>query len=241
MIEMTARVLDRRTFVRAALATGGAVLSGFLLSGCAPQEEPAQAPAQEPSAQEPQASQDAPKASSSSLVMYFTCPELTGSDTVAGASRVVVDGTLYGNIEYISTLIADRTGSDVFVIETVQEYPADHDELIDFAVAEMDAGTLPELQTPVVDFSSYDTVFLGYPIWNAQLPMPVRTVLDEADFADKTIVCFTVHGGSAFGGTLRQIRAAEPGANVVEGFSVSRNSVGAAAPNVDSWLSELGY
>lgn len=236
MIEMTARVLDRRTFVRAALATGGAVLSGFLLSGCAQQEEPAQAPAQES-----QASQDAPKASSSSLVMYFTCPEPTGSDTVAGASRVVVDGALYGNIEYISTLIADRMGSDVFVIETVQEYPADHDELIDFSVAEMDAGTLPELQTSVVDLSNYDTVFLGYPIWNAQLPMPVCTVLNEADFTDKAIVCFTVHGGSAFGGTLRQIRAAEPGANVVEGFSVSRNSVGAAAPDVDSWLSELGY
>lgn len=236
MVEITARVLDRRTFVRAALATGGAVLSGFLLSGCAQQDASVETPVQDAPA-----SQDAPKASSSSLVMYFTCPEPTGSDTVAGASRVVVDGTLYGNIEYISTLIADRTGSDVFAIETVQEYPADHDELIDFAVAEMDAGTLPELQTPIVDLSNYDTVFLGYPIWNAQLPMPVRTVLDEADLTDKTIVCFTVHGGSNFGGTLRQIRAAEPGANVVEGFSVSRNSVGSAASDVDSWLSELGY
>ncbi|WP_346698139.1 hypothetical protein [Catenibacillus scindens] len=42
-------------------------------------------------------------------------------DTVAGASRVVVDGEVFGNNQYIAQLIQQETGGDLFRIETVQE------------------------------------------------------------------------------------------------------------------------
>lgn len=40
------------------------------------------------------------------LVAYFTVPETDGVDAVAGASRVVTDGEVLGNTQYIAQLIA---------------------------------------------------------------------------------------------------------------------------------------
>lgn len=55
------------------------------------------------------------------IIAYFSVPETDGVDTVAGASRVVVDGEVFGNNQYIAQLIQQETGGDLFRIETVQE------------------------------------------------------------------------------------------------------------------------
>ena len=70
------------------------------------------------------------------LIAYFSVPETDGADTVAGASRVVVDGEVLGNNQYIAQLIQQETGGELFRIETVQEYPGSHDPLLEFAYNE---------------------------------------------------------------------------------------------------------
>lgn len=81
------------------------------------------------------------------LIAYFSVPETDGVDTVAGASRVAVDGSVMGNNEYLANLIAQETGSDLFAIETTQEYPGTHDELLDFAYNEMQEDARPDKVT----------------------------------------------------------------------------------------------
>lgn len=70
------------------------------------------------------------------LIAYFSVPETDGVDTVAGASRVVADGEMLGNNQYIAQLIQQQSGGDLFRIETEQEYPGSHDTLLDFAYDE---------------------------------------------------------------------------------------------------------
>lgn len=48
---------------------------------------------------------DLAAASSNILIAYFSVPETDGVDAVAGASRVVVDGEVLGNTQYIAQLI----------------------------------------------------------------------------------------------------------------------------------------
>ena len=43
-----------------------------------------------------------------------------------------------GNTESVAERIAERVDADVFEIETVQEYPLDHDPLVDMAAEEQD-------------------------------------------------------------------------------------------------------
>ena len=174
------------------------------------------------------------------LIAYFSVPETDGVDTVAGASRVVVDGEVLGNNQYIAQLIQQEVGGDMFRIETVQEYPGSHDPLLEFAYNEKAEDARPELATQIENLDSYDVIFLGYPNWNSDLPMPLYTFLETYDFSGKTIVPFTTHGGSGFSRTIQTIAELQPNATVVEdGLSISRNSVPEAQSEVTNWVAGL--
>lgn len=178
--------------------------------------------------------------SGSILIAYFSVPETDGVDTVAGASRVVVDGEVLGNNQYIAQLIQQKIGGDLFRIETEQEYPGSHDPLLEFAYNEKSDNARPVLSSQIENLDEYDVIFLGYPNWNSDLPMPLYSFLEEYDFSGKTIVPFTTHGGSGFSRTIRTIAEMQPGAAVMEdGLSISRNSVPDAQRDVEEWIAGL--
>lgn len=161
---------------------------------------------------------------------------------MSGASRVVVDGNLYGNTQYLANLIQERTGGELFEIETVQEYPGEHEPLIDQAAEEQSADTRPELAAHIENLDDYDVIFLGYPNWWADLPMPLYTFLEEYDFSGKTIIPFNSHGGSRFSGTIETIQRLQPGAEVIaDGYTISRDDVGEEGNSLGEWLIGLGY
>lgn len=102
------------------------------------------------------------------LIAYFSVPEDVDTiDAVASASIVVRDGEKLGNTEYVAELIQETIGGDLFRIETVEDYPLDHDALVDQAADEQDADFRPELAAHVENFEQYEYVFLGYPNWLA--------------------------------------------------------------------------
>lgn len=174
------------------------------------------------------------------LVAYFSVPEADGVDTVSGASRVVVDGEVLGNTQYIAQLIHQETGGDLFRIETVQEYPGSHDALLDYAYNELTENARPELASQIENPDNYDVIFLGYPNWNSDLPMPLYTFLEEYDFSGKTIIPFTTHGGSGLSRTVQTIQELQPDAAIVEnGLSISRNNVTDAQSEVTDWIAGL--
>lgn len=175
------------------------------------------------------------------LVAYFSVMETDGVDTVSGASRVAVDGEALGNNQYIAQIIQQQTGGDLFSIETVQEYPTTHEPLLEFAYGEKADNARPELATQIENPDSYDVIFLGFPNWNADLPMPLYTFLEEYDFSGKTIVPFTTHGGSGFSRTIQTIAELQPDAEVIsDGLSISRDSVSGAKSQVIGWVNGLG-
>lgn len=174
------------------------------------------------------------------LIAYFSVMETDGVDTVAGASRVAVNGEVLGNNEYIAQIIQRETGGDLFAIKTVQDHPTTHDPLLEFAYNEKADNARPELAAQIENLDSYDVIFLGYPNWNADLPMPLYTFLEEYDFSGKTIIPFTTHGGSGFSRTIQTISELQPGAAVIsDGLSISRNSVSAAESDVIAWVNGL--
>ena len=137
---------------------------------------------------------------------------------------------------------AADAGGDLFSIRTSVVYPADGGELIDYAAQEQEENARPELTTHIENLDGYDTIFIGYPNWWADLPMAVYSFFDEYDFSGKTIIPFNVHNGSRFSRTIQTIQELEPDATVVEdGFTVSEQTVADAAEDVAAWLEDLGY
>lgn len=137
---------------------------------------------------------------------------------------------------------AADAGGDLFSIRTSVVYPADGGELINYAAQEQEENARPELTTHIENLDGYDTIFIGYPNWWADLPMAVYSFFDEYDFSGKTIIPFNVHNGSRFSRTIQTIQELEPDATVVEdGFTVSEQTVADAAEDVAAWLEGLGY
>ena len=178
------------------------------------------------------------------LIAYFSVPEdidTSGIDADAGASVVVKDDQVMGNLEYMSDVIQQTVGGDLFRIETVQEYPLDHEPLVDQAAQEQDEEARPELSAQIENLDQYDTILLGYPNWWGDMPMPLYTFLEEYDFSGKTIIPFTAHGGSGFSDTVNTISQLQPDAQVREdGLSISRNDVADAEEEIRSWAEGLG-
>lgn len=177
---------------------------------------------------------------STALVVYFSVPEnvdLNGVDAVAGASVLVKNDVRYGNVEYVAHLIADATDADLWRIETEHQYPLEHDALLDAAADEQDANARPVLVGTVENLEQYDRIFLGFPNWWYDLPMPLYSFLESYDLSGKKIMPFTVHGGSGFSGALNTIAELQPEALVYEnGLSISRNAVTDCETQVAEWL-----
>ena len=187
--------------------------------------------------------QEGQSESSNVLIAYFSVPEdvdTEGIDANAGASVVVREGQVMGNLEYMADVIQQTIGGDLFRIETVEEYPLDHEPLVDQAAEEQDEEARPELSTQIENPDQYDTILLGYPNWWGDMPMALYTFLEEYDFSGKTIIPFTAHGGSGFSDTVDTIAELQPDAEVSEeGLSISRNDVADAQEEISSWAQGL--
>ena len=176
------------------------------------------------------------------LVAYFSMPESGGIDALAGASRVVENETVLGNTQWVAERIAERTGGTLFAIETVQNYPGDHEALVEQGTFEKNNNVRPELKNHPGNLDEYDVLFIGYPIWWADLPMPLYSFLEEYDFSGKKIIPFSSHGGSRLSGTVETLMKELPDSDVIENpFSVSRNSILGSEADIIEWLHNLGF
>ena len=177
------------------------------------------------------------------LIAYFSLPEnadTSGVDAVAGASIVLDNEKVFGNTEYMAYAIQEAVGGDLFRIETVQQYPLEHEPLVEMADEEQNSNARPELLNRVENMEQYDTIFLGYPNWWGDMPMPVYTFLEEYDLSGKTIIPFSSHGGSGFSRTESTIAQMQPNASVSEnGLTVSRNDVADSYEDVFQWAENI--
>ena len=166
-------------------------------SASAPASPPAQEQETQSTAPAPASTETPSSDGSNILIAYFGVPETDGTDTVANASRVATQDGVAGNTQFIAQAIQQAVGGDLFAIETVQEYPGTHAPLLEFAYNELREDARPELAGQIENLDQYDVIFLGYPNWNADLPMPLYTFLESYDFAGKTIVPSSPTGAAA--------------------------------------------
>lgn len=187
-------------------------------------------------------SQTIAKEGDSVLIAYFTAAENSGVDAISSASYTTIDGTDVGRVRAVADMIKEGTGGELFSIQTETVYPADGEELIDYASQEQDEDARPFLTSDIENFDQYDVVFIGYPTWWYDMPQALYSFFDTYDFSGKTIVPFNVHNGSQFSGTIETIKKLEPNATVVtDGYTVSENDVADASEDVQVWLTSLGY
>lgn len=215
----------------------------FGLTACGGNDTNPSQNSQEPSESSNATSLPDSESTGSILVAYFSLPETDDPEGMTQEeenSAVVIDGVVLGNTQYVANVIQENVGGDIFRIEPQTPYPLDHDTLVDQAQEEQNQNYRPALKGQIENIADYDTIFLGYPNWWGDMPMILYSFLEEYDLSGKTIVPFNTHGGSGFSSTISTITRLQPNANVIQnGFTVSRNNVQEARPDIIDWLDGL--
>lgn len=119
--------------------------------------------------------------------------ELTEEEQQTVMLEAKKHGKTIGNTEHVAGLFAKELGADLFRIETERTYPLTRGALIESTKEEQDKNEHPALKTHVEDMDQYEIIFLGYPLWWYDFPMPIYSFFDEYNLEGKTIVLFTTH------------------------------------------------
>ena len=175
------------------------------------------------------------------LVAYFSWPATEEVDGVTCASLVNVNGRTLGNTELVAGLFAKELGADLFRIETERTYPLSRGALIESTKEEQDKKQHPALKTHVEDMDQYEIIFLGYPLWWYDFPMPIYSFLDEYNLEGKTIVLFTTHAGNRFCKTLRTAQELLPSSPIVQGLATHEDDIADAESDIRRWLENNGF
>jgi len=125
-----------------------------------------------------------------------------------------------GNTHIIAEMIATETGGDLFEIVPEKAYPDKYEPCTDVAKQEKEAGARPAITTDK-DIADYDVVYIGYPIWWGDAPMPVYTWIEKHDWTGKTVIPFCTHEGSGLGDSGTLIGNACKGATLGNGFELT--------------------
>ena len=144
-----------------------------------------------------------------------------------------------GNTEQVAQYIQEATNGTLIEIVPQGEYTDN-----DLNYGNEDSRTSREQNSndarPAIandiDVSSYDVIYLGYPIWWGDVPKIILTFLDEVDLSGKTVIPFCTSGGSGIESSMETLKNYNSSIHWIDGkrLSISKSDV------VD-WVNQLDY
>ncbi len=173
-----------------------------------------------------------------------TAPSETEPETqpVTGKTLVVYYSAS-GNTKRVAEDIAEAAGADLFEIVPTEVYTNDDlnwtnsDSRVSREHDDESLRDVPLTTTEVPDWDSYDTVFIGYPIWWGIAAWPVDGFVKANDFTGKTVIPFATSASSGMGQSGSLLADMAGTGDWQEG---QRFSSGASSTDVQSWVDGLG-
>ena len=171
-------------------------------------------------------------------------PESSGDGAKAADGNVlVVYYSASGNTETAANYIAQATGGDIFEITPAEPYTSDDLNWTDEnsrVSREHEDESLRDVElttTEVENWDSYDTVFIGYPIWWGIAAWPVDGFVEANDFSGKTVIPFCTSSSSGLGQSGELLAQLAGTGDWQEG---QRFRSSASQEDVNEWVDSLG-
>ena len=188
----------------------------------APTEQPATVPSESSSTAPTESEPETQPETGKTLVVYYSAS---------------------GNTERVAKDIAEAVGADRFEIVPTEVYTSDDldwtnpDSRVSREHDDESLRDVPLTTTEVPDWDSYDTVFIGYPIWWGIAAWPVDTFVKSNDFTGKTVIPFATSSSSGMGQSGSLLADMAGTGEWQEG---QRFSSGVSSDDVQSWVNGLG-
>lgn len=188
----------------------------------APTEQPATEPSESSSTAPAESEPETQPETGKTLVVYYSAS---------------------GNTERVAKDIAEAAGADLFEIVPTEVYTSEDlnwtnsDSRVSREHDDESLRDVPLTTTEVPDWDSYDTVFIGYPIWWGIAAWPVDTFVKNNDFTSKTVIPFATSSSSGMGQSGSLLADMAGTGEWQEG---QRFSSGVSGDDVQSWVDGLG-
>ena len=159
-----------------------------------------------------------------------------------GGKTLIVYYSATGNTENVANAIADTLGADVFELEPVEPYCNDDlnwtndDSRVSREHENEDERDVELVLATVDNWSDYDTVFIGYPIWWGIAAWPVAEFIETNDFTGKTVIPFATSASSGMGQSGQLLEEMAGTGDWQEG---ERFREGASEEDVRAWAEGL--
>jgi flavodoxin len=157
----------------------------------------------------------------------------------AGSKILVAYFSRSGNTRVVAGLIHRALGTDLFEIQPAIPYPEDYLETVEEARQERDSSRERAIAAKVSNIGSYDTLFLGFPIWGETTPPVIRAFLSSHDLTGKTLIPFVTHGGYGLGNSQSVLASHAPKAQLRNGFVMEADQERRTMNRVNDWLEKV--
>lgn len=163
------------------------------------------------------------------LVVFFS---RTGENYAVG-------NIVKGNTHIIAEMIAEETNGTLFQVEPLKAYPENYKKCTEVAKRELESKARPAIKGDVA-VEDYDVIYIGYPNWWGDMPMPIYTFIEKHNWQGKAVVPFCTHEGSGLSDTENKLKKACKGATVFKGLAIrgtaAQKSQEQARKTVAYWL-----
>lgn len=171
-----------------------------------------------------------------------TAVQADNTKTETAQKTLVVYYSATGSTKAVAETIAQTADADIFELVPAQAYTSDdlnYNNSNSRVSKEHDNESLRNIElvkTTPDNWSSYDTVYIGYPIWWGIAAWPVNNFIKNNDFTGKTVIPFCTSVSSSMGDSGRLLQNMAGTGNWQEG---KRFQSGTSAQEVQKWVSSL--
>lgn len=159
-----------------------------------------------------------------------------------GDKILVVYYSAQNHTKSVAEKIAQNLGADTFEIVPKDVYSAadldwtDNSSRVNAEHNDESLRNIELVNTTVPNWSEYDTVLIGYPIWWGIAAWPVDNFVKDNDFSDKTVIPFCTSTSSGLGQSGELLEQMANGGNWQTGHRFSSNP---SDSDIKSWTDSL--
>ncbi len=161
-------------------------------------------------------------------------------ESASANNTLVVYFSATGTTKGVAEKIAKLVKAELYEIVPAEPYS---DADLDYtdrksraSIESDDPQARPAIGGEPVSFEGYSTIYLGYPIWNADAPRIISTFVESHDFEGITVIAFCTSGSSGIGNSADNIAKQAGSGNWLPG---QRFDGGVSEADLQSWIDGL--
>ena len=171
---------------------------------------------------------------------FAACAQNKGEKSMQTENKpLVIYFSATGTTAKAARTIAEVTGGTLYEIVPQQTYTVDdldwNDKQSRSSVEMNNPQARPALKDTKLDVTTYDVIFIGYPIWWDQAPRIINTFIESHDLKGKTLVPFATSGGSGISNSVKELRKAYPNLGWQDGKLLNR----ASRNTIQNWINDM--